>query len=78
MALKISRLISLEEGKENSFQLTFGQCSYLAGVTLEATLHSSISTSGKFSLDGLKLIDFQIDLPQEKAEIISFKLVKFR
>ncbi|XP_057368025.1 uncharacterized protein LOC130689027 [Daphnia carinata] len=44
-----------------------------AGVTLEATLHSSISTSGKFSLDGLKLIDVQIDLPQEKAEIIAFK-----
>lgn len=38
-----------------------------------ATLHSSVSTSGKFALDGLKLIDMQIDLPQEKAEIINLK-----
>jgi hypothetical protein len=47
--------------------------SVLAGVTLEATLHSSVSTSGKFSLDGLRLFDLQIDFPQEKAEIITFK-----
>lgn len=46
---------------------------FSAGVTLEASLHSSISTSGKFALDGLRLFDLQIDLPQEKAEIITFK-----
>lgn len=46
---------------------------FLAGVTLETTLHSSVSTSGKFSLDGLRLFDLQIDFPQEKAEIITFK-----
>lgn len=45
----------------------------LAGVKLTATLHSSVSTSGKFVLDGLRLVDFQVDLPQEKIEIINMK-----
>ena len=44
-----------------------------AGVKLSATLHSSVSTSGKFALDGLRLIDLKVDLPQDKADIVNVK-----
>ena len=44
-----------------------------AGIKLMATLHSSVSTSGEFQLDGLKLVDFRVDFPQQEADIITIK-----
>lgn len=36
-------------------------------------MHSSVSTSGSFNLEGFKLVDLRIDFPQKEADIIKFK-----
>ena len=44
-----------------------------AGVKLIGTLHSSVATSGEFKVDGMKLVDLRINLPQDRTEFINLR-----
>ena len=45
------------------------------GIKMVSTLHSSTALQGKLSLSEGKILNMELDMPQEKMEILSVKYV---